>query len=282
MSRFRRPFDQDNIIDAVFDALSSASASASGSAEAIRAKAERELLREKAREERKRRREAHNWRQLVGSGSGLLTGGMVALAWPAATIPAVGAGLLAGAAGYYVVKWMQDRTQTASSRLSGRRRQEIAPPSVDANDLPKSRRDLVQSVLDEASTALRALDRVGRSGAERDANAAGVCDRLVAAGGRLSAAVAEEPAKFEIAQRVLTYHLPRAVYVAETFLKEGDAVSAAQSREARQVLGRMEMLLEKTLLDLAEVERAEMSLEMRLINQALDEELGAVPVKRAD
>jgi hypothetical protein len=35
----------------------------------------------------------------------------------------------------------------------------------------------------------------------------------------------------------------------------------------------MEMVFEKTLLDMSEVDAAEMDLEMRLINQSLDEEL---------
>jgi hypothetical protein len=268
MSRFRRPF-HDNLADAVFDVI--AASAGSNDPEVVRARAEQAERREAAKAERRRLRAAEGRHKMLGLGAGLLAGGVASLALP--PVAAVGVGFLAAAGGYYTVKLARN---VASSLAGGGSLRRLGPPpQVTADDLPRSRKDLIQRVVDETTGHLRTLQNVARRLASEDPDGASVCERLVTAGERLCAGIAEEPSKFETAQRALTYYVPKAAYVAETFLSPSDGPrDKGRSQEARQVLGRMEMLLEKTLMDMRGIDEAEMNLEMRLINQALDEELG--------
>ena len=274
MSRYRRRV-RDDLVDVVFDAIRTAVPETVGTDEAsIRAQAEREAARQAAREEARRRREERGIRSFVGAGVGLLAGGVTSMMLP--TVAAVGVGLLAGGAANFFVRLLQT---TDLARLLPRLpnwpapRQSIDPPEVDGRNLAKSQRDLVQGVLDDGAEHLRKLDGVARDLERADAAAAEICHRLVRAGAKLSDAVADEPTKFSIAQRVFTYHLPKAVFVAETFLGLHEQATEKRANDARHVLARMEMVFEKTLLDMSEVDGAEMDLEMRLINQSLDEDL---------
>jgi 5-bromo-4-chloroindolyl phosphate hydrolysis protein len=268
---------RDDLVDVVFDVIRSASASRAapvGDEAAMKAQAEREAARQVAREEKQRRREQAAIRQYAGVGAGLLAGGLASMiALP--TVAAVGIGLLTGGAVSMIVKGIQNGTLLPlgpTIRLPQKPRA-IDPPEVDGRDIPKSQRDVVQAILDESALSLRKLDAVGRALAGKDVDAAALCDRLVAAGERLSDAVADEPMKFPVAQRVLTYHLTKAVFVAETFQSLEPEHYEKRAAEARHLLTRMEMVFEKAILDMSSVDAAEMDLEMRLINQALDEDL---------
>ena len=274
MSRYRRRV-RDDLVDVVFDAIRTAVPETGGTDEAsIKAAAEREAARQVAREAARKRREERSIRSFVGVGAGLIAGGVSSLVLP---MPApVGVGFLAAGAANYFVRFLQslDVSQWLP-RLTGgvNRPKAIDPPEVDGRNLAKSQRDLVQGVLDDSTENLRKLDAVARGLERTDAAAAEICKRLVRVGGRLSDAVADEPQKFTIAQRVFTYHLPKAVYVAETFLGLSEQVTEKRANDARHVLSRMEMVFDKTLLDMSEVDAAEMDMEMRLINQSLDEDL---------
>ena len=274
MSRYRRRV-RDDLVDVVFDAIRTAVPETVGTDEAsIKAAAEREAARQVAREAARKRREERSIRSFVGVGAGLIAGGVSSLVLP---MPApVGVGFLAAGAANYFVRFLQsmDASQWLP-RLTGgvNRPKAIDPPEVDGRNLAKSQRDLVQGVLDDSTENLRKLDAVARGLERTDAAAAEICKRLVRVGGRLSDAVADEPQKFTIAQRVFTYHLPKAVYVAETFLGLSEQVTEKRANDARHVLSRMEMVFDKTLLDMSEVDAAEMDMEMRLINQSLDEDL---------
>ena len=273
MSRYRRRV-RDDLVDVVFDAIRTAVPETVGTdPESIRAQAEREAARQVAREAAQKRREERSIRSFVGVGAGLIAGGVSSIMLP---MPApVGVGFLAAGAANYFVRYLQ--TMDVSQWIPRLRWQKppkaIDPPEVDGRNLAKSQRDLVQGVLDDSAEHLRQLDAVARGLERTDAAAAEICKRLVRVGGRLSDAVADEPQKFAIAQRVFTYHLPKAVYVAQTFLGLGEQVNEKRANDARHVLSRMEMVFDKTLLDMSEVDAAEMDLEMRLINQSLDEDL---------
>ena len=276
MSRYRRRV-RDDLVDVVFDVIRSAVPESGPplDEDAARAHAEREAARQAAKAEARRRREQRSMRSYVGTAVGLVAGGLSSvLAIP--TVAAVGIGLLAGGAAHFVV----GQLHTADlSRLIPRfpsfakPPKAIDPPEVDGRNLAKSQRDLIQGLLDDGSEHLRKLDAASNSLASTDAAAAEICRRLVRVGEKLSDAIADEPQKFSIAQRVFTYHLPKAVFVAETFLGLQEQQSEKRTADARHVLTRMEMVFEKTLLDMSEVDAAEMDLEMRLINQSLDEEL---------
>lgn len=274
MSRYRRRV-RDDLVDVVFDAIRTAVPETAGTdPESIRAAAEREAARQAAREAAQRRREERSIRSFVGAGCGLIAGGIASMMLP--TVAAVGIGLLTGGAANFFVRQLQttDLSQWIP-RLPAWKppAKAIDPPEVDGRNLAKSQRDLVQGVLDDSADNFRKLDAVARELERTDAASAEICRRLVRVGGKLSDAVADEPQKFAIAQRVFTYHLPKAVYVAQTFLGLSELANEKRAADARHVLTRMEMVFDKTLLDMSEVDAAEMDLEMRLINQSLDEDL---------
>lgn len=276
MSRYRRRV-RDDLVDVVFDVIRSAVPEGGPPQDehAARAQAEREAARQAARAEARRQRERRSMQSYVGTAVGLVAGGLASmLSIP--TVAAVGIGLLAGGAAHFVIGQLQTADLARLiSRLPSfpRLPKSIVPPEVDGRNLAKSQRDLVQGVLDDGAEHLRKLDAVSSKLVGTDAAAAEICRRLVAVGEKLADAVADEPTKFAIAQRVFTYHLPKAVFVAETFLGLHEQQSEKRGADARHVLTRMEMVFEKTLLDMSEVDAAEMDLEMRLINQSLDEEL---------
>ncbi|MBU6371366.1 MAG: 5-bromo-4-chloroindolyl phosphate hydrolysis family protein [Alphaproteobacteria bacterium] len=237
---------------------------------------------ERAREERRaarveRRRQAMQ-RQLATVGVGLLVGGLVA-SMGVFTPAAVGAGLVAAVFAGAILRWLGD----VAGRFSGPAAPQptrIETPRVDTVGMADARADLVRKVLDEATADLRRLDAAAAKLADGEART--IAQRLVQAGGRLAQAVAAAPDKFALAQRAFTYHLPKAVYLAET-LGSLDAAGADEKRRAaaRHVLARMENLFEKTALDLANVDAREMDVELRLINQALDEDLDRTTAPKA-
>jgi len=274
---------RDDLVDVVFDVIRSASVSGApaGDVSSPKEQAEREAARQAARVEKLRLREQHAIRRYAAAGAGLLAGGVASMMLP--TVAAVGIGLLTGGAVSMILRAIQNGA-LAPRNLPFRapqRPRSIDPPEVDGRDIPKSQRDVVQGVLDETALALRKLDAAGRALSGKDEEAAALCCRLVAAGERLSDVVADEPMKFSAAQRVLTYHLPKAVFVAETFRNLGPEHYEHRAAQARHLLTRMEMVFEKAILDMSSVDAAEMDLEMRLINQALDEDLNNDAPRRA-
>lgn len=266
---------RDDLVDAVYDVIRGVVPTEAPQDEAsLRAQAEREAARAAAKAEARQRREQRELRTYAGVGVGLATGGLVSIIAP--TVAAVGVGLLAGGCVQLLIRAIQERGVGAFGLgLPARapKRADIAPPEVDGRNLARSQRDLIQGVLDDAADHMRALDDAARGMERRDAAAAELCRRLVRTAEKLSDAIADAPAKFPLAQRLFTYNLPKAVYVAQTLVDLPDHAPAKRAEEARHVLTRMDMVFEKTLLDLSEVDAAEMDLEMRLINQSLDEEL---------
>ncbi|MFZ4601612.1 MAG: 5-bromo-4-chloroindolyl phosphate hydrolysis family protein [Caulobacterales bacterium] len=233
-----------------------------------------EREREASRAARLERRRRAMQRQMVGVGTGLLVGGLVASL--GVYVPAaVGAGILAALFASAILSWVGDilaRLAQPSAPAPAR----IETPRLDVEGLAVPRAEFVRKVLDEATADLRRLD--GAAAKLLDPPTRMIAQRLVQAGTRLTQAVATAPDKFAVAQRAFTYHLPKAVYLAET-LGALDAAGADEKRRtaARHVLARMENLFEKTALDLANVDAREMDVELRLINQALDEDLDRTP-----
>lgn len=267
---------RDDLVDVVFDVIRTASAASAPPPRdeaALKAQAEREAARQAARAEKQRRREEASFRQFAGVGAGLLAGGLAAgvMVTPAA----VGLGLLVGGLTTVAIRAIQTGAWRPRGPLPGlaSRPRQIDPPEVDGREIPKSQRDVVQTVLDDAAIAMRKLDAAARDLRGRDDAGADLCRRLVSAGERLSDAVADEPVKFPAAQRVFTYYLPKAVMLSETLHAASGENGERHAADARHTLARIELAFEKALLDLSSVDAAEMELEMRLINQALDEDL---------
>lgn len=268
----KRYRSEDDLADAAYE-VSRALGSGWKDARAVdRAEWER---RREARRERYRERAQRN---LIAVGVGLLAGGLAAslgLITPAA----VGVGLLAGGFSGLILRWIGDAVQRWRSAPAAPRPATIDTPKVDVQGMTDARADLVRKVIDEATADLRRLDAAAANLVDGEARL--LAQRLVRAGERLAQAVAAAPDKFAVAQRAFTYHLPKAVYLAET-LGALDAAGADEKRRtaARHVLARMENLFEKTALDLANVDAREMDVELRLINQALDEDLDRGPTAK--
>lgn len=240
-------------------------------------RAERELERAaiaRERDLRRERREAQQQRDLIAVGAGLLAGGLAASAG-VITVAAVGVGLLAGGA---VAIGLRAAAARAPAPPKPALAKPFAAPRLEAEGLSEARAKLVQQLIDEATADLKRLTQA--ADALKDPETRLIAARLAAAGQRLVGAVAAAPEKLGLAQRAFTYHLPKSVYLAETLAAlEAAGSDAKRLAAARHVLARMENLFEKTALDLANVDAREMDVEIRLINQALDEDLAGDPRK---
>lgn len=147
------------------------------------------------------------------------------------------------------------------------------PPPLSEQGLSDSRRTLLRGVIDEATVEVKRLEEASES--VRDPDSAMLLQRLAQSGARLTAAVAARPDALATAQRALTYHLPKAAMLAQTLIALEDAARDDHRRaHIRLTLARIDNLFEKTELDLLAGGAADMDLELRLINQALDEDLG--------
>lgn len=268
MSRRKRV--AEDLVDVALDALRSAAAPSS---ERAREAVEREALREARRQEWRQKRAEAGQRQLAAVGVGLLVGGLVSLVVRVPVV-AVGAGILAASLSGFLL-----RSLGALFRSAPKPRV-IETPEIVAKDLPKSRRELVERLLGEATEQLRELDAIARDMREADPEAAHLLERLVDAGQRVCTGAAAAPEKFPVAQRVFTQHLPKAVVIAQTHLALRHDPQDQRAQEARHVLARMEALFEKVVLDLSAFDPGDMDLEIRLANQALDEDLNGPQLRR--
>lgn len=236
------------------------------------ASAEKERLRlerERLREERRRRKQADGQADLIATGIGLAAGGLASLAAP--LVAAVGAGLIAGGAAGVLLRWLTARHLQPAALPKPQAT--IAAPAVNAEGLHDSRLETVRTVLEHAAEHLREAQAAAASLTDPDAKA--LLDRLAATGQQIIQRVAARPELLPRAQRVLTYHVERASYVAETLaaMLRSSAAKPAQIEAAKHVLARMDNLFERTALELSTGDAREMDLEMRLIDQALDEDL---------
>jgi hypothetical protein len=212
--------------------------------------------------ERRRRQEAAGRRSLFAAGAGLLAGGLAASSG-LITVAAVGVGLLAGATLAYGLRWWEEAQERP---IGGRDRPRPAlhDPTVVGQD---PRAALVRSVVTGAMGHLRAIDKW--AGASQDLEIAAILTRIAAIGHRVCTAVAAQPALFERAQRLLTYHAEKAAKLAEL----SSSAEGARLAGVRRVLARMELLFEETQAALKQEDARELDLELKLIDQALDEDL---------
>lgn len=226
-------------------------------------------LKEELREERRRRRKEESQRDLIATGAGLLAGGLSA-SLGLITVGAVGVGLAVGGVTAVALRWAARR---AVALPKPRPRPQLEAPDVVDEGLPASRAELVRKVLAEATADLRTLDGVQAAMVDRESVA--ILARLVATGSRIVETVAKTPDRFAAAQRTLTYYLPRARELAENLKAQeaGPQLDEQRFAAARHVLARMENLFERTVIDLRGGDLQEMDLEIRLINDALDEDL---------
>lgn len=262
--RYRRWRDEresgfEDVASAVTDAIDTISESVS----AVNDPLERERRRQ-AKEEKRRREEASGRRSVLAAGAGLLVGGLVASSG-LVTVAAVGAGLLAGGVVAIGLRWWEEGQQRPLWGINRpAERPKLEDPTIAGQD---PRTALVRSVVTGAMGHLRKVDQIAATTSDLETSA--ILTRIAAIGHRVCHTVAAQPAVFDKAQRLLTYHAEKAAKLAEL------SSSAEGERQAgvRRVLGRMELLFEETEAALKHEDSRELDLELRLIDQALDEDL---------
>jgi 5-bromo-4-chloroindolyl phosphate hydrolysis protein len=229
-------------------------------------KRQRWMERERLREERRRRARQAGLGRLIAIGFGLAAGGLASMMLP--NVAAVGIGILSGAILLSVLRLMH-----ASMASQAPKPIRIEAPSVKSEGIADSRAETARAVLDRAAEALRETQAKAKAITDPEARAG--IERLGASGQRILNAIAERPEFLARAQRVLTYHCERAVFLVGSLaaLAQGPSTDAQRYQAIKHVLARMENLFERTALDLVAGDGKEMDLELRLISQALDEDL---------
>lgn len=230
-------------------------------------KRQRWMEREQLREERRRQARQAGQSQLISTGFGLACGGLASITLP--VVAAVGIGILSGGVLLYALRLVQNRRTAARPPAPSR----IEAPNIKSDGIADSRAETARAVLDRAAEALRETQAKAKAIADPEARAG--IERLGASGQRILNAVAERPELLARAQRVLTYHCERAVFLVGSLaaLTQGPSNEAQRYQAIKHVLARMENLFERTALDLVAGDGKEMDLELRLISQALDEDL---------
>ncbi len=218
------------------------------------------------KEERRRQWEARQRRNFLGTGAGLLAGGLSA-SMGLITVAAVGVGLLTGGLVVYGLKAYEER-HVRPRRVVQRETPPLPDPAVPGDD---ARAALIRSVVAQAMTHMRTVDAKARG--MQDIEAAAMLTRIAAMGTRICQAVADQPANFDPAQRTLTYHAEKAALLAGMAGAHEGGADGERLANVRRVLSRMERLFEETEAALKAEDRREMDLDLKLIDQALDEDL---------
>ena len=213
------------------------------------------------------------WR-LAAIGAGLFLGAVVGDSL--GTLAGVGFGLMIGGSINWFGSLFMDRGARKAEAIGSTpvpRRAQIEAPTVGENALPQGRAELVQQVLGEAATSLRALD--GLMPKLRHPDSVSSVARIVAVGNRLMQIVAASPEKLAIAQRVFTYYCPETVKVADALSKlELDARPDVERITSTQtVLKKLEVLFERTELELKADEGKELDIDLRLLDQSIESDL---------
>ncbi|GIU66072.1 5-bromo-4-chloroindolyl phosphate hydrolysis family protein [Candidatus Phycosocius spiralis] len=191
---------------------------------------------------------------LAGIGFGIMIGGFVS--W-------IGSSILS----------RSQKTARLTNAIPVPARPEIKAPTVSENTMPQGRTELVQQVLAEAAAALRALD--GTVSRLRHPDSVASVARIVAVGNRLMLSVAANPEKLGVAQRVFTYYCPETVKVADALAKlEADTDPDIERISGTQtVLKKLEVLFERTELELKADEGKELDIDLRLLDQSIETDL---------
>jgi hypothetical protein len=213
------------------------------------------------------------WR-LAAVGAGLFLGAVIGDA--IGPLAGVGFGLMVGGTVNWFGSLFMDRgakKANATSATPVPRRAEIEAPTVGENVLPQGRTELVQQVLGEAATSLRALDALLPK--LRHPDSVSSVARIVAVGNRIMQAVAISPDKLAIAQRVFTYYCPESVKVADALSKlEADARPDVERITSTQtVLKKLEVLFERTELELKADDGKELDIDLKLLDQSIESDL---------
>ncbi|GBF58351.1 hypothetical protein PbB2_02032 [Candidatus Phycosocius bacilliformis] len=226
------------------------------------------------REQRRARNRVKSGWTLASVGAGIFLGAVIADALN--PLAGIGFGIMIGGTISWIGSLFLNRTpaQTASGpAIPVPKRPEIETPTVSENTLPQGRTELVQQVLGDVAGALRSLDQILPRLRHPDSVAS--VARIIAVGNRVMQIVATNPEKFAIAQRVFTYYCPETVKVADALAKlEADpAPDVERITGTQSVLRKLEVLFERTELELKADEGKELDIDLRLLDQSIESDL---------
>jgi hypothetical protein len=240
----------------------------SAAANAVRSRTDQTAAaqRRAEKEEKRRQWELRQRRNFLGVGAGLLAGGLAA-SGGLFTVAAVGVGLLTGGVIAYGLKAWDERPVRPPSppRPTAPR---LNDPTVSGDD---PRAALIRSVVTQAMGHLRTVDAAAGKVTELETGA--MLTRIASIGGRICQAVADQTASFDVAQRALTYHAEKAAQLAEMVASPTLGADPERLANVGRVLSRMERLFQETEAALKAEDRRDMDLDLKLIDQALDEDL---------
>lgn len=213
------------------------------------------------------------WR-LAAVGAGLFLGAVIGE--QVGTLAGVGFGLMVGGTINWLGALVMERNSKKATKIGAApvpRRAQIEAPTVGENILPNGRAELVQQVLGEAATSLRALDALMPK--LRHPDSVSSVARIVAVGNRIMQSVAANPEKLAIAQRVFTYYCPETVKVADALSKLELDVNPDVERitGTQTVLKKLEVLFERTELELKADQGKELDIDLRLLDQSIESDL---------
>jgi hypothetical protein len=148
---------------------------------------------------------------------------------------------------------------------------------IDENAIARGQRTVADTVLGEAHRDLIRLRDAGR--AILDAEGRGAIGRMGRTAHEVIREVEAEPNKLAAAQRLLTYYLPRAVSVAEGIgvLERRRVPDPERLTQALGMLVKLESAFTHYADELASEDVSELDVDIRLLEQALRQDIGAVP-----
>jgi 5-bromo-4-chloroindolyl phosphate hydrolysis protein len=239
----------------------------------IRFEKEVSAIRDQEREKRRKFNRIDGAWKLISVGTGLFIGGATI---NTLNVGAIGLGILSGALigwigaviNNFIVKQSENANYTTVPK-----REAVSAPTIASNDLPQSRNELVQKVLLEAATNLQKIDDtiVGL----KHPDSINIVTQIVNTGKRIMGKVADDPDKFNIAQRVFTYYFKEAVAVATSLAKmENDTKpDVARVLSTQSVLQKLVLLFESTELELKDDDNKALDIDLKLLDQSLKADL---------
>jgi 5-bromo-4-chloroindolyl phosphate hydrolysis protein len=137
--------------------------------------------------------------------------------------------------------------------------------------------ELARELLDDAEPPLQRIDKAAAS--IRNAAVLNRARHLAQVGRAILRAIEEEPLRIDAVRRFLTYYLPRAAEMTEAYarLERSAAPDAARLAAAGGMIDRLDAAFTHYAATLQSGDLGKLDIELRLLKQALDADLGPQP-----
>lgn len=148
---------------------------------------------------------------------------------------------------------------------------------IDVSKIARSRLELTRQVLNDAMPALDRLEAGSRR--IQSPKIRSLVERLAATARGIVTSVESEPERLASVQRFLTYYLPSAAQLAESYgiLEQQRAPDSTRLKEAETVIAKLDSAFSHYADSLLESDLTGLDVELRLISQAIKEDVGQQP-----